>query len=299
MLARPWLRAVVVVLGCAALWLATVKAQDAALAQRKHFPAEEDALYLPRPSALRAMSLGHHELTADLVFLRAIIYFGAQFHADRKYTWLDNYLDTIVALDPEWKTPYRWAGVATMYNGRAITNDEVLASNHFLSLGVKQFPDDWNLAFMLGFNYLFELKTTDAALEAKWKAIGAEYVRHAALVGGAPSWVPLLAATIMEQEGQKEAAVRHLEQVYLTAQDEAVRQQVKNRLVSLHAKLDFARIQSERDKFTREWRATAPYASPDFFAVLGAAPSPRLDLAALAPDPIERAEPAEPASILR
>lgn len=292
MLDRRWLRAAVVVVGCAALWLATVKSQDRALAQRRHFPADEDALYLPRPSALRAMSLGHHELTADLVFLRAIIYFGAQFHARGEYTWLDNYLDTIVALDPEWKTPYRWAGVATMYNGRQITNASVLASNHFLSLGVKQFPDDWNLAFMLGFNYLFELKTTDPAQKAKWKAIGAEYVRHAALVGGAPSWVPLLAATIMEEEGQEEAAVRHLEQVYLTAQDEDVRQQVKNRLVSLHAKLDFARIQSEREAFTRSWRATVPYASPDFFAVLGAAPSARLDLAALAPDPTEAATPA-------
>ena len=57
----------------------------------------------------------HHELAADLTFLRAIIYFGAQMKARGEYRWLDNYLDTIVALDPHWKTPYRWAGVAGTY----------------------------------------------------------------------------------------------------------------------------------------------------------------------------------------
>src|SRR5689334_18178608 len=111
---------------------ATVTAEDAALRRRARFAAEDDVLYLPRASALRALSFGHHELAADLVFVRALVYFGGQMAQKGRYPWLDNYLDTIVALDPTWKTPYRWAGVATMYNGREITNEAVAASTHFL-----------------------------------------------------------------------------------------------------------------------------------------------------------------------
>lgn len=279
----PSTRRVIGAAGVLLLLLFTAHAQTAALARRAAFPAEGDALYLPRPSALAAMSLGHTELAADLVFLRAIAYFGSELAGTRNYQWLDNYLDTIVKLDPTWKMPYQWAGVATMYNGAKITNEAVMASSHFLALGVKQFPDDWNLSFMLGFNYFFELKTTDPAQKARWRRIGGEYVQRAALAGGAPSWVPLLAATIFEQEGEEEAAIRHLEQVYVTAQDPDVRQQVHNRLLSLHAKVDFDWISRAHERFTEEWQNTVPYASPDFFAVLGPAPGARLDWKSLAP----------------
>jgi hypothetical protein len=101
------------------------------------------------------------------------------------------------------------------------------------------------------------------------------------LVGGAPSWVPLLAATIMRQEGREEAAVRHLEEVYVSTQDPKTREEVKNRLLSLHAKIDFTRAERARKDFETAWRATAPYAPPDFFVAVGARGSPRLDLGEL------------------
>ena len=262
---------------------ALVLTQDAAVARRARFPAGEDILYLPRPSALRALSLGHTELLADLVFLRATVYFGAQIEQKGEYRWLENYLDTITELDPAWKTPYRWAGVAAMYNGKPITNAAVSLSNHFLELGVRQFPDDWEMPFMLGCNYLFELKSDDPKQRDEWKRIGGEWVRHAAIVGGAPSWVPLLAATIMLQEGEEEAAVRHLEEVYVSTQDEKTRQEVRNRLVSLHAKLDLQRADRERNAFETAWQRTVPYAPADFFVAVGAPRPPRMDVAALSP----------------
>src|SRR5260370_23921214 len=272
-------------MGVLLLIAATSLTHRRVLERRAHFSAEEDALYLPRPSALKVMSLGHHELVADLVFVRAIIYFGGQFHGKRDYRWLDNYLETILALDRRWKTPYRWAGVATMYDGRAITNESVARSTHFLEMRVEQFPSDWELPFMLGCNYLFELQSDDAAQRAKWQEQGADWVRHAALVGGAPSWVPLLAATIMRREGRDEAAIRHLEEVYRSTQDEKTREDVRNQLMALHAKVDFAKEDRERHRFENAWRRTLPYASPDFFVAAGERPSPRMDLEALAANP--------------
>jgi len=255
----------------------TVLAQDATLRRRKRFPAESDQLYLPRPSALRTLSLGHHELAADLVFVRALVYFGTQLGSERNYRWLDNYLDTIVKLDPQWITPYRWAGVASIYDGRTITNASVMQSSHFLELGVKQFPDDWNLAFMLGCNYLFELHTDDPAQKAEWRRIGVTYIRHAALVGGAPPWVPLLAATVMREGGDQEAAVHHLEEVYLSTTDKATREEVRKRLLALASQVDLAQVEGARASFERRWLETVPYAPADFYLALGPAPPARMD----------------------
>lgn len=273
------------------LLAATLLTQNAALERRDRFAPEDDVLYLPRIGALRAMALGHTELVADLVMIRALVYYGGEMQLKGNFAWLENYLATVLALDPRWKTPYRWAGVATMYNGRPITNVEVLRSNRFLEMGVKQFPADWELAFMLGCNYLFELKPANAAERSAWRQQGGEWIRHAAMVGGGPAWVPLLAATIMRQEGRDEAAVRHLEEIYYTTEDERTRQEVRNRLVSLKAQVDFAREARERAAFERAWKDTVPYASADFFVVVGPRPAARLDVAALSPVlPLDDAE---------
>ncbi len=269
--------------GVLLLLVALVFAQDAANRRREAFPAGEDLLYLPQPSALHAIALGHDELAADLVFIRGLVYFGSQLEQKGEYRWLENYLDTITRLDPRWKTPFRWAGVATMYNGKPITNQAVMLSNHFLERGVRQFPDDWELPFMLGANYLFELHSSDPKQQEEWRRTGGEWVRHAAIVGGAPSWVPLLAATIMHQEGQDEAAIRHLEEVYVSTQDERTRTEVRNRLLTLHAKIDLAREERERAAFEQAWHATMPYAPPDLFVAVGAPRPPRMDVAALSP----------------
>jgi hypothetical protein len=281
--ARRGLTTAGVLLFGAALVTALVFADDAASARRAQFPAGDDVLYLPQPSALRVMALGHDELAADMVFIRGLVYFGSQLQQKGDYRWLENYLDTITKLDPHWKTPFRWAGVATMYNGKPITNQAVMISNQFLERGVKQFPDDWELPFMLGSNYLFELHSDDPKQRDEWRRIGGEWVRHAAIVGGAPSWVPLLAATIMRQEGQEEAAVRHLEEVYVSTQDEHTREQVRNELVSLHAKIDLAREQRERGAFDKAWRATLPYVPADLFVAIGPPRPARMDVAALSP----------------
>jgi hypothetical protein len=271
------------VVGVLLLGLGALAAQNAALGRRAQFPAGEDVLYLPRPPALKALLLGHGELAADLVFIRALIYFGSQFHEKGEFRWLENYLDTITVLDPRWKTPFVWAGVATMYNGKTIDNRAVALSSRFLERGARQFPDDWQLPFMLACNYLFELKSDDAQEKEEWRRIGSEWLRHAADVGGTPPWVPLLSATIMRQEGRDEAALHHLEQVYLSTQDERARQEIRNELGALHTRLDLAREGRERRAFELAWRRTMPYAPPDLFVAVGPPRPPRMDWQALSP----------------
>ena len=244
---------------------------------REKVPPEDDLLFLPRANAIRTMSLGQHELAADIVYLRAVLYFGAQVTGAHQFGWLENFLQTVVELDPRWKKPYRWAGVATMYNGLPITQDRVLASSRFLRQGIERFPSDWEMPFMLGCNLLFEMKPKSEAERVKNTAEGAEWIRRSALVGGAPPWAALLAATILRREGQEDAALHHLEQVYYATSDERTREEVKHRLISLKAKIDFDREGKERAKLEASWRDNFPYVPSDIFVLLGPNTTPQLD----------------------
>ena len=271
-----------------ALGLAAIGHTFASQARSK-MPPEDDALYLPAAGAIRVLSLGHVELAADLVYLRTVVYFGTAVLTTKKFDSLDPLFDTIIDLDPHWKRPYRWAGVATMYNGVAITPEAVRESSRYLKLGMKEFPDDWELPFMLGSNLLFETHPTDPAEKKKVTEEGAAYIQRASLVGGAPSYMPLLAATILQRDGQEDAAIHHLEQVYYATSDDATRQEVKNRLVSLKTSVNFERAEKDRAAFEDAWKKTLPYAPSGLYVLL--APRPlSLDWHALVPGRLATSE---------
>ncbi len=252
----------------------------AAVVSRNRFPVLEDLVYLPSANALRAVSLGHRELAADLIFLRTVVFFGSALVTTKNYSWLDQHLDTVVDLDPAFRSAYLFGSRATMYNGKEITRRSIESSNHFLEAGLKRFPNDWEFAFSLGCNYLFEMHSDDPHQKEVWRRIGGRWIRHAAISGGGPSWLPNLAAKLMSEEGQVEASIRYLEEAYLTAQDDAARTEIGN-LLAAKRKSSIARLAQAGEDFRRSWKATLPYASPDLFAVVGPALSPRLDIAHL------------------
>ncbi len=261
----------------------TLLTQASLLRLRDALPSDDDVLYLPRPAVLRAMALGHHELAADLVFVRAVIYFGTQMQARKDFRWLDNYLQTIVEIDPQFEKPYRWAAVATMYNGKTITRADVYASNHFLELGMRAFPNRWEYPFMIGCNHLFELHPVDDAEKQKFRRIGADYMQRAALVGGGPAWIPLLAATILRKEGEEDAAIRHLEEVYAATPDEQTKEEVRRRLIGLRTRVEVERAAADRKRFDDARKKSFPYISPDLFVLVGERFVPQLDYRQLAP----------------
>jgi hypothetical protein len=250
-------RKVALLVVAAALVAAAGAAHTESLRLRDDPTSPDELAFLPRTSLLRAASLGHPELAADLVFIRTLTYFGTQFASAKNYDWLPRHIDTIVELDPYFHGAYRFAGLATMYNGRPITNHEVRESIRFLEAGLARFPSDWEMAFMLGCNYIFELKpdaapSDQAAQKDRWRRVGADWIRRAAIAGG-PAWLPGLAATIMTREGEAEAAIRYLEEAYLTAPDDKAREEV-GRLLAARRASSMERLKQARDEFVSGWK---------------------------------------------
>jgi hypothetical protein len=80
---------------------------------------------------------------------------------------------------------------------------------------------------------------------------------------------PNLAATILTELGEKEAAVRHLEEILASTPDEATRAQVKAKLIQLRSRVEAEKMAAEVRTFLDRWRRDFPYLPGDLFVIVG------------------------------
>lgn len=271
-------------LGALALLAATHAALRQCLALRGTWPAEADTLYLPGARVLRAASLGHTELAADLLAARTNVYFGAQLARRGEHRWLERYLNSAIDLDPRFRSLYRRGAAMLVYTGKEFSVDAFEAANRILERGVREFPSDWEIWFQLGFNLMFELPRfagEDDPRVADWRQRGVESFRQATLLEGVPAWLPGLAAQLLTKRGGDALAIKHLEQTYAVTSNEETREQIRRKLMALrgeHAATELERAAAE----LRRIRSQAyPYAPEAFSLIAGPRPTAGVDLAGL------------------
>jgi hypothetical protein len=275
---------VIAVVAGAAAFAGTARALDAALALRAEWPREVDTLVLPRSSVLGVMSLGHRELAADLVAARANIYFGTQLATHAEQRRLAEALNTAVDLDPRFHRLYLRGAAMLVYTGGAFTVDSFLQANHLLERGERAFPGDWELPFQRGFNLLYELPRLVPATDPRasdWRQRGAEALRAAALLDGAPPWLPNLTARLASTEGGQELAIRHLEHVYAVTSNEETRAEIARQLQHLRGQRASVDLVEGAADLARLVREGYPYAPEAFSVIMGPRLKPGVDLDAL------------------
>lgn len=265
-----------VVVLTALLAVATMATLRRATALRATWPAEADTFYLPTSRTLKVMSLGHHELFADLIAAKTNVYFGTQILGKGAQRWLASYINTAVDLDPRFQRLYLSGAAMLIYNGQEVTKETVLAANELLERGLRAFPLEWELYFQLGFNYLYELPKLAAKEDKRvphWRQRGIEALQKAALFEDVPYWLPGLVARVLTKSGSDEMAIRHLEQAYAVAATEEARAQIRFKLQSLRGKQFSQQLEEERRRFQEMIDSRYPYA-PDAFSVIA---GPRRD----------------------
>jgi hypothetical protein len=287
-------RAVALVACVGALAVAAAACLARANRLRASWPPEADTFYLPPSQAVRVASLGHRELAADLLHVRANVYFGTQLHARVPTKWLAKYLHTAIDLDPKLERLYLAGAAMLVYNGQRITTDAVLSANEVLERGRKAFPFEWEFPFQLGFNYLFELPQDageDDPRVPAWRQRGVELLRQAALFEDVPYYLPSLVARMLTKSGADDLAIRHLEQAYAVATNAEARAQIKGKLQNLRRQ----RLSDELEESFRAFEAMVAdrvAGSPEAFALVV---GPRTTAPArLAPPPPPRPERATP-----
>ena len=171
-----------------------------ALAQRK-----DSHEVLPTAGALRLMSLGYRNWVADYYWLRAVSHFGDSRMHRELYPNLGPLLSRTVALDPLFAGAYVFAGQALTFNGMDYSVPMALLKQGFAAR-----PDDWRIAFFLGFNAYYLMQDYPLATRA---------LSAAAASPQAPPFVAPLAARLSAEAGTPELGITLMDTLLAGTQD--------------------------------------------------------------------------------
>lgn len=205
--------------------------------QRPAATRAAELLYLPKGEYLKVAVLGYRQIVADLIWLRVLQYVGVRDQTPEGYRWAYYAGDVLTDLDPKFVFAYQ--GLGTVF---AIAADQVEESIKLLKKGMQENPEVWNLPFLLGYNYYFELHDP---------ATAATYFQTAASLPGSPKYLPQLAARMMIEAGAPDAALEFLQRLYAQVQDEQIREGLALRIKGALVERDL-RVLEEGVKLYRD-----------------------------------------------
>lgn len=224
----------------------------------------QEMVYFPSGQFLGEVSAGQRELVADLLWLRAIQYYGSHRQTDRQYLWARHIFRVITTLSPRFVEAYRFGALVLATDAM-----EVEEGFDLLKRGMHANPGRWELPFDLGFLY---------SLHGR-QALAAGYFERARALPGAPEQARRFAAFALRKSGNEESARAMWEELRDSATNPASREIADYALRSMDLDAALASIEA----------AVAAYR-----AALGAAPRSvedlvaRGDLAAVPRDPFGR-----------
>lgn len=234
----------------------------------------EDLYYLPSPDWLSVFSLGHRAAVADLIWLRALIYFGEELGERGDVSNLHNYAEAMLTLDPHFKRVYLWASTCALYRTGTVTAADARKAIAYLERAVRLFPDDGELAWNLGANYAYELPPllTDQAEVEEAKRRGAENLQVAARLGAGPPWLVLTTASTLAKLGQNEKLIAHLQDVYAQIDEPEVKEQIEIRLAQLRSDAFAEGFRHANEELELARKRDFPYIDHELHILLGARP---------------------------
>jgi hypothetical protein len=132
--------------------------------------------YLPKGEYLRIAALGYRQVIADLIWLKAVYHFGERKQTKAGYRWVYHAVDVLTDLDPKFAMAYYAAGTIL-----GVWSGQINESIAILEKGMRHNSDMWQLPFVIGYDYYYELCDPVRA---------AGYFRQASLLPGAPDYLP-------------------------------------------------------------------------------------------------------------
>lgn len=245
-------------------------------AQRKFAAAQtyEDVYYLPPPDYLVLGSLGYRAALADLIWMKALVYYGEELVHRGDVSHLYRYGDAMIALDPDFKRVYRWIASSALYRTGEIALSDAQAAIRYLERATQRFPDDGELAWELGANYTYELASMlpigperDAA-----RRKGLDYLEAAVLRNAGPPWLVLQTASQLQALGRREQAIRHLEDAYAVTSDPDVKEQIERQLTRLRSARYAEALRRAQTDLEAARRRDFPYIDSTLYLLVGARP---------------------------
>lgn len=224
--------------------------------------AGKEVLLLPPGKVLSAIDLGYHSLAADLLFIRANVYYGRHILTDERLPWLDDFVDTLISLDPDFKKAYLWGAMVSMYRKRessGIESKYIRQANAILKMGMLRFPGDYRFPMRIGFNYYYEMGDVER---------GIPFFEQASKIPGAPAWLREKLVDLYSKRGRRSLARQILTELAMETEDPVLGKALADRLEALYTEPEKKELTMLRRRLVDEWHKDYGYAPFDLFLLV-------------------------------
>lgn len=223
---------------CSSFFLISLFFQVRIDATNERLPGE-DLKYLPSGKFLKGAALCYDEVLADLLWIKAIGYFGEHYVADQNYAWLYHLLDITTSLDPGFEDPYEFGGI--ILAGEMGNIDQ---STELLKKGMnnvfKHHKRYWYLPFFVAFNYMYY--KGDNLNAARYLEIAARYPQS-------PSYLPLLVSRLYANSDDPVLAIPFLEEMIRKTNSPELQKKLRKRIKEIMVERDIRFLEKGRDQF--------------------------------------------------
>ncbi len=235
---------------------------------------------LPSPEQTLVMSLGYRSAMADALYAHVLVSYGLHFQAKRRFEFAGNYIDTINALDPKFRAPYRFADTLLTLGPVRPRKRDYIKAREILERGMEEFPYDgelWNGAgqFMA---YLAPSGFDDPEVKKEWKLEGARRLARACELIGKNENLPyhcVTAAGILSRAGERDATIQFLRRVVAVTDNEEIRALALGYLSKVMGSPEKEEIEWRVNRFSREWSRDMSFAKLETELIIG----PKVDVA--------------------
>jgi tetratricopeptide (TPR) repeat protein len=181
--------------------------------------AVDELLYYPSGVWVRQATLGYETAAADLAWLRGIQYYGEHRLSDQRYDMIGHVMGIVADLDPQFVQPYVFGGFTLAQELKQPERGLAL-----LERGLQANPENWRLAFEIGFLYYVSLHDY---------ANAARYFTRASRMSGSPDYVARFAAWSSQRAGNTAMAILLWKRVESTG-NEYMQEVARRELARLH-----------------------------------------------------------------
>jgi len=141
---RRWLLPVLIVFGFLLIFLIQNRIDE----NKEQYSLLKELLYFPSGEFVEQVSIGYNELFADIIWLRAVQYFGEHQMTDLKFKYLYHILDILTTLDKKFIHSYTFGGFLLETSAGEPKNTDLL-----LHKGEFYNPKSWKIPFVRAFIY--------------------------------------------------------------------------------------------------------------------------------------------------
>ena len=195
---------------------------------------------LPPPSQLRAMSLGYRTVGADLVWAKLVVEHGLRLQEKRQFPELPQYIEGIIALDPDHPDPLPIPRHSPHLQTRGRYGRRRAPRSPLPRTGgerrTRTTPRFW-LQYGQFLAFLSPSFLKDPAETEQWKKTAQWRSRMRSSSGRIPIEVSAV-STILTKAGERASAIKSLERSFALTDDPETRRQILIKLATLEASVD-------------------------------------------------------------